>query len=104
MGMVFFALSLSLFIVTVAFIGLLISIKKSLVLEKVRQALRAQFRGDALEAYRKWALTEPSHGMQFGELGGSLLRLTNTYIVSDQTSFTLLSHLSHVITFPFKLI
>eukprot|EP00923_Selenidium_pygospionis_P008702 GHVN01014835.1.p1 GENE.GHVN01014835.1~~GHVN01014835.1.p1 ORF type:complete len:238 (-),score=28.25 GHVN01014835.1:199-912(-) len=85
MGMVFFALSLSLFIVTVAFIGLLISIKKSLVLEKVRQALRAQFRGDALEAYRKWALTEPSHGMQFEEFNRMASEVTANRICFDVT-------------------
>lgn len=65
--LVFIALTVGLFVIAVAIIGLLISLRKSLRLEKVRKSLQAAYRNNSTDAYRKYAITDTSHGMQFEE-------------------------------------
>lgn len=85
MMMIFFALATSFFIVSVAAIGLLIAVRKSLLLEKVRKALQQQFRDSGPEVYRKWAITEPSHGMQFEEFNRMAADITHGHMQFDVT-------------------
>lgn len=66
-GMAFFAVCVSLFICGVSVVGLLIAIRKSLRLEKVRKSVLVTAKGQYTEAYRKYAMTDPAHGMQFEE-------------------------------------
>eukprot|EP00918_Siedleckia_nematoides_P029715 GHVU01064102.1.p1 GENE.GHVU01064102.1~~GHVU01064102.1.p1 ORF type:complete len:201 (-),score=34.47 GHVU01064102.1:724-1326(-) len=62
------ALGTSLFVISVAILGLLIAVRKSLRLEKVRKSLQAgPYKGNPGEIYRKYAVTDPAHGLQFEE-------------------------------------
>eukprot|EP00922_Rhytidocystis_sp_ex-Travisia-forbesii_P012732 GHVS01019160.1.p1 GENE.GHVS01019160.1~~GHVS01019160.1.p1 ORF type:complete len:274 (+),score=19.15 GHVS01019160.1:167-988(+) len=65
--LLFVAISLGFFVVAVSIVGLLIAIRKSLRLEKVRKAVQQSCKGAYLEVYRKYAMTDPQHGMQFEE-------------------------------------
>lgn len=65
--LIFSALAFSIFVATSSLIGLFISLRKSLRLERVRKTLSSHFRGNAPEVYRKYAITDPAHGMQFEE-------------------------------------
>eukprot|EP00382_Lankesteria_abbotti_P002519 CAMPEP_0113846722 /NCGR_PEP_ID=MMETSP0372-20130328/1466_1 /TAXON_ID=340204 /ORGANISM="Lankesteria abbotti" /LENGTH=280 /DNA_ID=CAMNT_0000815899 /DNA_START=80 /DNA_END=919 /DNA_ORIENTATION=- /assembly_acc=CAM_ASM_000359 len=65
--LVFVAVGTSLLVVGVAIIGLFIAFRKSLRLERVRKALQVMYKGNSPEVYRKYAITDPSHGMQFEE-------------------------------------
>eukprot|EP00921_Rhytidocystis_pertsovi_P017408 GHVQ01027390.1.p1 GENE.GHVQ01027390.1~~GHVQ01027390.1.p1 ORF type:complete len:280 (+),score=33.48 GHVQ01027390.1:600-1439(+) len=66
-GLVLVAIIVSLFVVGVSVIGLLIAVRKSLRLEKVRKAVQQSCKGAFLEVYRKYAMTDFQHGMQFEE-------------------------------------
>ena len=66
-GLVFISVSLSFFISGVSLVGLLIAIRKSLRLERVRKSVLVASKGQYTEAYRKYAMTDPAHGMQFEE-------------------------------------
>lgn len=63
----FISVSLSFFISGVSLVGLLIAIRKSLRLERVRKSVLVASKGQYTEAYRKYAMTDPAHGMQFEE-------------------------------------
>lgn len=65
--LVFLSVSLSLFVCGVALIGILIAVRKSLRLEKVRKSVLVAAKGQYVEAYSKYAMTDPSHGLQFEE-------------------------------------
>jgi len=65
--LVFVALCISMFVVFVAVVGLFISFRKSLRLEKVRKTLQVSAKGNSPEVFRKYAITDPTHGMQFEE-------------------------------------
>lgn len=65
--LIFVAITLSLFVAAVSIIGLLIAVRKSLRLEKVRKAVQQSCKGVYVEVYRKYAMTDPQHGMQFEE-------------------------------------
>eukprot|EP00914_Ancora_sagittata_P017710 GHVO01034798.1.p1 GENE.GHVO01034798.1~~GHVO01034798.1.p1 ORF type:complete len:252 (+),score=21.63 GHVO01034798.1:66-821(+) len=67
MGFMVTAVCTSIFVVFVAVLGLFIAFRKSLRLEKVRKALQVSYRGNSPEVYRKYAITDPSHGMQYEE-------------------------------------
>eukprot|EP01053_Blabericola_migrator_P007402 Blabericola_migrator_1__7401@NODE_376_length_9223_cov_129_221276_g300_i0_p5_GENE_NODE_376_length_9223_cov_129_221276_g300_i0NODE_376_length_9223_cov_129_221276_g300_i0_p5_ORF_typecomplete_len275_score30_95COPI_assoc/PF08507_10/2_4e05DUF2304/PF10066_9/1_2e03DUF2304/PF10066_9/0_0079KaiB/PF07689_12/3_4e03KaiB/PF07689_12/0_32DUF3278/PF11683_8/1_1e02DUF3278/PF11683_8/0_28UPF0139/PF03669_13/0_13UPF0139/PF03669_13/1_6e03AA_permease_2/PF13520_6/1_9SLATT_5/PF18160_1/64SLATT_5/PF18160_1/1_5DUF485/PF04341_ len=64
----FFGLCMSMFVICVSIIGLSIAIRKSLRLEKIRKQVRNSYKGNSSEVYRKYAITDPTHGMQFAEL------------------------------------
>ncbi|KAL8273128.1 hypothetical protein Esti_002886 [Eimeria stiedai] len=66
-GLVFLSVSLSFFVVGVSLVGLLIAIRKSLRLEKVRKSVLLAAKGHFGDAYRKYAMTDPVHGLQFEE-------------------------------------
>lgn len=85
MLLLFIALVTSLFVVGVSILGLLISIRKSLRLEKVRRVLQNHYRNNAVEVYRKYAITDPVHGMQFEEFGRLTADQTQGRIVFDVT-------------------
>lgn len=42
------------------------ALRKSLRLERVRKSVQANFQGNWTDVYRKYAVNDPSHGMQFG--------------------------------------
>jgi len=65
--LMFASLLTSGFVAFVSLIGLFIAMRKTLRLERIRKALNAHFKGNAPEVYRKYAITDPSHGMQFEE-------------------------------------
>eukprot|EP00920_Eleutheroschizon_duboscqi_P035911 GHVT01086878.1.p1 GENE.GHVT01086878.1~~GHVT01086878.1.p1 ORF type:complete len:273 (-),score=42.41 GHVT01086878.1:1015-1833(-) len=67
-GLLFAAVCISFFVIGVAVVGLLIAVRKSLRLERVRKAVQASCRGAFMDVYRKYAMTDPQHGMQFEEL------------------------------------
>eukprot|EP01056_Protomagalhaensia_sp_Gyna25_P001316 Protomagalhaensia_sp_Gyna_25__1315@NODE_165_length_4702_cov_205_856959_g128_i0_p3_GENE_NODE_165_length_4702_cov_205_856959_g128_i0NODE_165_length_4702_cov_205_856959_g128_i0_p3_ORF_typecomplete_len275_score20_70COPI_assoc/PF08507_10/9_8e06DUF3278/PF11683_8/6_1e02DUF3278/PF11683_8/0_16UPF0139/PF03669_13/0_25UPF0139/PF03669_13/2_6e03DUF2304/PF10066_9/9_6e02DUF2304/PF10066_9/0_13DUF2304/PF10066_9/1_2e04SdpI/PF13630_6/1_4SdpI/PF13630_6/1_3e02DUF485/PF04341_12/2_1e03DUF485/PF04341_12/0_12_NODE_165_le len=64
----FFGLCMSFFVIAVSVIGLSIALRKSLRLEKIRKQVQNSYKGNASEVYRKYAITDPTHGMQFGEM------------------------------------
>ncbi|KAL8445691.1 hypothetical protein Emed_005455 [Eimeria media] len=66
-GLVFLSVTMSFFVVGVALVGLLIAIRKSLRLEKVRKSVLLAAKGHFGDAYRKYAMTDPAHGLQFEE-------------------------------------
>jgi len=55
------------FVFFVALIGLFIAMRKSLRLERIRKNLNNHFRGNQHELYRKYAVTDPAHGIQMEE-------------------------------------
>lgn len=63
----FFAIFLSLFVNCVALLGLFIALRKSLRLERLRKSLLSSYQGNWPEVYRKYAVNDPAHGMQFEE-------------------------------------
>lgn len=66
-GLLFFAVFISFFIILVSVMGLLIAVRKSVRLEKIRKAVIMGSKGIVVDAYRKYAMTDPLHGMQFEE-------------------------------------
>eukprot|EP01066_Platyproteum_vivax_P020673 Platyproteum_vivax@DN8601_c0_g1_i1.p1 len=67
MMLIFLALITSFFVVSVSVIGLLIALRKSLRLEKVRKAIQNQYRHNIADVFRKFAVTDPTHGLQYEE-------------------------------------
>lgn len=61
------AILLSSFVVIVALIGLFVALRKSLRLERIRKHVQANYSGNWGEVYRKYAINDPAHGMQYEE-------------------------------------
>lgn len=66
-SLLFFTILISFFVIIVSIMGLLIAVRKSLRLEKIRKAVITGSKGLSADVYRKYAMTDPSHGMQFEE-------------------------------------
>lgn len=47
-------------------------VRKTLRLEKIRKQILNAYRGNTGEVYRKYAITDPTHGMHFGKLSMSV--------------------------------
>lgn len=58
---------ISIFTFTVSFMGFLIAMKKSFRLERVKSSIRQVSKGSYIDCYRKYAIGDPEHGMQFEE-------------------------------------
>lgn len=65
--LVMLAVCVAFFVVGVSVLGLLIAVRKSVRLEKVRKAVLIACKGVCSEAYRKYAMTDPAHGLQLEE-------------------------------------
>ncbi|KAF8820708.1 putative COPI associated protein [Cardiosporidium cionae] len=65
-GFLLFAVVISFSAVVVSIIGLMMAIRRSLRLERIRKAIVSQ-KGASPDVYRKYALCDPNHGMQFEE-------------------------------------
>jgi len=79
--LLFSSLLTSSFVFFVATVGLFISMRKTLRLERIRKSLNNHFRGNGHELYRKYAITDPSHGIQFEEFN----RLCSDYSQAQLT-------------------
>jgi len=85
MMLLFVALVTSFFVVGVSIIGLLIAVRKSLRLEKVRKQLQANYKGNSAEVFRKYAIVDPTHGMQLEEFNRMATDLSQGYLHFDVT-------------------
>jgi len=83
--LLFVALLTSLFVVLVSLIGLLIATRKSLRLEKVRRQLQAIYKGNSSEVFRKYAIVDPTHGMQLEEFKRMASDQTQNTVLFDMT-------------------
>ncbi|EPR62813.1 putative COPI associated protein [Toxoplasma gondii TgCatPRC2] len=84
-ALLFFTICLSFFVSSVAIVGLLIAIRKSLRLEKVRKAILMSCKGAYIDVYRKYAMTDPQHGMQFEEFNRLCADVTGGRLQFDIT-------------------
>jgi len=85
MMMSFIALIISFFVVVVSLIGLLIAVRKSLRLERVRRQLQTNYKGNSQEVFRKYAIVDPTHGMQLDEFNRMASDQTQGFLVFDVT-------------------
>ncbi|ETW29256.1 hypothetical protein PFFCH_03306 [Plasmodium falciparum FCH/4] len=71
------------FILTVAVVGFLIALRKSLRLEKLKKTIKLVSKGAYIDCYRKYSVADPDHGMQFEEFNRMCSDHTNGYIYFD---------------------
>lgn len=62
-----FGMLSSLFVFGVSLAGFLIAVRKSFRLEKAKSIIKDTSKGAYIDCYRKYALGDPDHGMQFEE-------------------------------------
>ncbi|ETW53724.1 hypothetical protein PFUGPA_03598 [Plasmodium falciparum Palo Alto/Uganda] len=79
----FWVILCSSFILTVAVVGFLIALRKSLRLEKLKKTIKLVSKGAYIDCYRKYSVADPDHGMQFEEFNRMCSDHTNGYIYFD---------------------
>ncbi|EZG47483.1 putative apicomplexan with signal peptide and 3 transmembrane domain protein [Gregarina niphandrodes] len=62
-----FGLALSSVVLVVGLVGFFVGLRKSLILEKIRKQVSNHYKGNVTEVYRKYAISDAAHGLQFDE-------------------------------------